>query len=116
VPIVLLAQTLIDAFGKPLNDLWSLASANLAAALQTLAPQLKRVAAGLFSASTEVGLGVLQFFVSILIAGFFLANSGQGAKLSRKLAIHLFSNRAAESEALTVATVRSVTTGFWVWR
>jgi predicted PurR-regulated permease PerM len=138
VPVVLLAETLIESFqslavrvqngtvtippppsriatvpiiGKPLSDLWSLASTNFSAALQTLAPQLKRAAAGLLSASAGVGLGVLQFFVSILIAGFLLANSSQGAGVSRKLAIHLFSNRAAEFEALAVATVRSVTTG-----
>jgi predicted PurR-regulated permease PerM len=44
------------------------------------------------------------------IAGF-LANASQCSGASRKLAIHLFSNRAAEFEALAVATVRSVTTG-----
>ncbi len=138
VPIALLAQTLIHSFqalavrvqngtltippsppkiatlpivGKSLSDLWNLASTNFSAAVQMLSPQLKRAAAGLLSASAGVGLGVLQFFASILIAGFLLANSSQGGKVSRKLAIHLFSNRAAEFEALAVATVRSVTTG-----
>jgi predicted PurR-regulated permease PerM len=138
VPIALLAETLIHSFqalavrvqngsltipppspkiatlplvGKPLSDLWSLASTNFSAALQTLSPQLKQAAAGLLSASAGVGLGVLEFFVSIVIAGFLLANSSPGARVSQKLAIHLFSHRAAEFETLAVATVRSVTTG-----
>ena len=138
VPIALLAQTLVDGIqtlavglhngtltipsppptiatwpivGKPLSDLWSLASNNIPAALRSLAPQLKEAANGLLSAAAGVGLGVLQFLVSILVAGFLLASSGQGARVSRKFAIHLFGNKGAEYEALAGATVRSVTTG-----
>jgi predicted PurR-regulated permease PerM len=138
VPIALLTQTLVDGFqalafrlhnetltippppsniatwpivGKPLTELWSLASNNLSAALGRLAPQLKQAANGLLSAAAGVGLGVLQFFVSILIAGFLLANSSQGAKVSRKLATRIFGDKGAEFEALAGATVRSVTTG-----
>ena len=138
VPIALLAQTLIGGFqalavrlhdgtlritppppnietwpiiGKRLSDLWGLASTNFAAALQSLAPQLKGVAAGLLAASAAVGIGVLQFFVSIVVAGFLLANSSQGARLSRKLAIQLFGSKGVQFEALAEATIRSVTTG-----
>jgi predicted PurR-regulated permease PerM len=138
VPIVLLSQTLIEGsqalaarlqngtltippppekiaswpiIGKPLTDIWSLASTNFSAAFGRLAPQLKEAAAGLLSAAAAVGFGVLQFFVSIVVAGLLLANSSQGARVSRKLAIRLFSNRAEEFETLAGATVRSVTTG-----
>jgi predicted PurR-regulated permease PerM len=138
LPIALLSQTLIDGFqalavrlhngtlriappppniatwpivGKPLSDLWRLASTDFSAALGTLTPQLKVAANGLLGAATGVGLGVLQFFVSILIAGFLLANSSRGARVSRKFAIHLFGDKGAEFEALAAATIRSVTTG-----
>jgi predicted PurR-regulated permease PerM len=138
VPIALLAQTLIDGFqslavrlhdenlaipppppniatwpllGKPLSDLWSLASNNLSAALQNFAPQLKAAASGLLLGAAGVGLGVLQFFASIVIAGFLLANSSQCARVSRGLSIHLFGNKGPDFEALAAATVRSVTTG-----
>jgi predicted PurR-regulated permease PerM len=138
VPIALLARTLVDGFqalgvrlhdetltipppppsiatwpivGKPLSDLWRLASDNLSAALQSFAPQLKTAANGLLAAAAGVGLGVLQFFVSIIIAGFLLANSGQCARVSRSLAIRFFGNKGAEFEALAAATVRSVTNG-----
>jgi predicted PurR-regulated permease PerM len=138
VPVALLAHTLVDGFqslavrlhnetltippppptiatwpivGKPLSDLWRVASNNLPAALRSLAPQLKEAANGLLSAAAGVGMGVLQFLVSILVAGFLLANSGQGAQVSRKFAIHLFGNKGAEYETLAGATIRSVTTG-----
>ena len=138
LPIALLAQTLIDGLqslavrlhnqtltippppptiatwpivGKPLSDLWRLASNDLPVALRSLAPQLKEAANGLLSTAAGVGLGVLQFLVSILVAGFLLANSGQGAQVSRKFAIHLFGNKGAEYETLAGATIRSVTTG-----
>jgi predicted PurR-regulated permease PerM len=138
VPIALLGQTLIGIFqtlaahlhdgtlripappaniatwpviGKRLSDLWSLASTNFAAALQSLAPLLKGAAAGLLAASAGVGAGVLQFFASIVIAGFLLDSSSQGANVSRKLAIHLFGDKGTQFEALAEATIRSVTTG-----
>jgi predicted PurR-regulated permease PerM len=97
--------------GKPLSDLWNSASNNLPVALRSLAPQLKAATTGLLAAAAGVGLGVLQFFVSIVFAGFLLANSSQGAEVSRRLAIHLFGNKGAEYEALAGATVRSVTIG-----
>jgi predicted PurR-regulated permease PerM len=138
VPIVMLSQTLIDGsqalagrlkaggltipppppgiatwpiIGKPVADLWRLASINLSAALGQFAPQLKLAAAGLLSAAAAVGLGILQFVVSIVIAGFLLANSSQGARFSRKLAIRLFGDKAEEFETLAGSTIRSVTTG-----
>jgi len=138
LPIVLLAQTLIDGsmalaariqngtlvipppspdiaswplIGKPLSDLWSLASTNLSAALGHVAPQLKGAASDLLSAAAGVGLAVLQFFISIVVAGFLLASSSHGARVSRKLAIHLFGSKAEEFETLAAATVRSVTMG-----
>jgi predicted PurR-regulated permease PerM len=138
VPIALLGQTLIGGFqtlaahlhdgtlklpappanivtwpiiGKRLSELWTLASTNLAAALQSFAPLLKSAAAGLLAASAGVGVGVLQFFVSIVVAGFLLANSSQCANISRKIAIQLFGDKGAQFEALAEATIRSVTTG-----
>jgi predicted PurR-regulated permease PerM len=138
VPIVMLSQTLIDGsqavavrlqhgtvtipppppniatwpiIGNPLSDLWGLASTNLSAALGRFAPQLKGAATQLLSAAAAVGLGLLQIFISIVVAGLLLANSSQGMRASRKLAIHLFGSRAEEFETLAGATVRSVTMG-----
>jgi predicted PurR-regulated permease PerM len=53
----------------------------------------------------------VQFFVSIVVAGFLLASSSQATNVSRKLAIHLFGDKGSQFEALAEATIRSVTTG-----
>ncbi len=138
VPIALLAQTLIGGIqglvdhiqdgtlrippppanvetwpiiGKKLSDLWNLASTNFAAAAATFAPQLKGAVGGLLAVSASVGLGVLQIFVSIVIAGFVLANSSACAKFSRRLAVQFFGTRGEEVEAMVEATIRSVTMG-----
>jgi predicted PurR-regulated permease PerM len=139
VPIILLAQTLIKGYqtfaehllhdgtlaipppppnieswpliGRPLNGIWSLASTNLAAALKSLAPQVKALASGLLSASAGVGIGVVQLFFSIVIAGILLSNASGCAAVSRSLANGFFGNKGAEFEELATATIRSVSTG-----
>jgi predicted PurR-regulated permease PerM len=138
VPIALLAQTLIGGIqgladriqdgtlrippppanvetwpiiGKKLSDLWSLASTNFAAVIQTFAPQLKGAVGGLLAVSASVGVGVLQVFVSIVIAGFVLANASACGKFSHKLAVQFFGSRGPQVEAMVEATIRSVTMG-----
>ncbi len=138
VPIALLAQTLIGGIqgltdhiqdgtlrippppenvetwplvGKKLSDLWSLASTNLTAALQPFAPQLKGAVGGLLAISASVGLGVVLVLVSIVIAGFVLANSSQCAKYSHKLAVQFLDSRGPQVEAMVATTIRSVTMG-----
>ena len=97
--------------GKPLSTLWSSAATNLTSALWPLTPTLKEAVSRLLSVAASVGIGVLQLFVSIVIAGFFLANADPGARFADKIAQHLFGSKAEEVESLAVATVRSVTTG-----
>jgi predicted PurR-regulated permease PerM len=60
--------------GTRLKDAWELASKNLAAALQTFAPQTKRLFQNCFY-SVGVGLAVLQWILSVIVAGVLLANS-----------------------------------------
>jgi len=138
LPVVLLTGTLVDGFqtliahlqdgtltippppasveswpviGAPLTSIWSLASTNLTAALTRLAPQVKAFAPGLLSASAGIGLGVLQFVLSILFAGVLLAKARGGAEVAHSLANRLFGHKGAEFEALAASTIRSVATG-----
>ena len=138
VPVVLLAGSLVDGvqnlaarvregtplipppppriaawpvIGAPLNNAWQLASKNLSAALQTFTPQVKGVISGLVLASAGIGLTILQWILSIIVAGVLLANAATGAKVARSLAIRLFGEKGVEFEELAGATIRSVTTG-----
>lgn len=97
--------------GVPLKDAWELASKNLSVALQTFAPQIRAVIPELLLASAGIGLAVLQWILSILVAGVLLANAATGAKISRLLSNRLFDDKGPEFEELAGATIRSVTTG-----
>ena len=97
--------------GVPLKQAWDLASKNVGAAVQTFAPQIRAIIPRLLAVSADLGLAVLQWALSILVAGILLANSATGRKIAHSLAIRLFGDRGPEFEELAGATIRSVTTG-----
>jgi len=138
VPVVLLAATLFEGIqtlvahlkegtlrvppppasveswpiiGVPLKSAWSLASTNIASALGSFAPQIKAVVHWLLSASAAISLTVLQFALSIVVAGVLLANAHGSAEAAHSLAKRIFGDKWAEFEQLVGSTIRSVTTG-----
>ena len=58
-----------------------------------------------------VGIAVLQFVLSILVAGILLARARSSADLTHALFNRLFGNKGLEYEALVGATIRSVASG-----
>ncbi len=138
VPAVLLAQSLVQSIesvterlkeggaivpippasiaswpliGAPLYRIWDLAHTDLTQAITSFAPQLKSVLPGVVSASAGVGLTVLQFFFSIIIAGVLLANAQGAYEVTCSLFNRIFGNRGPELHQLVGATIRSVTFG-----
>lgn len=97
--------------GAPLDRAWSLASTNITAAVTAFTPQIKALFPPLLSASAGIGLTVLKFALSILVAGALLANTRATARASHSLATRIFGERGPEFEDLAGSTVRSVTTG-----
>ena len=97
--------------GAPLKSVWSLASTSLAETVRKFSPQIRAVAPGLLAASAGVGLTVLKFVLSILVAGVLLANADSAAKMVRSLANQLFGDRGPELQELAGSTIRSVTNG-----
>ena len=97
--------------GVPLKNAWSLASTNITAALRNFAPQIKAIVPGLLSASAGIGLTVLQFALSLIIAGVLLGNSRGAAGAAHSLANRIFGDKGPEFEQLVGSTVRSVTIG-----
>jgi len=97
--------------GPALNHAWNLASTNLAAASQTFAPQIKALIPALLTASAGIGLAVMQWILSIIVAGVFLTNAPNGAKVAGLLANRFFGDKGPQFEELAGATIRSVTTG-----
>ena len=97
--------------GPPLKNAWELASKNVAGAVRTFAPQIKAIVPKLLSISANLGLAVLEWLLSILVAGVLLANAASGARIGHSLAIRFFGEKGPEFEELAAATIRSVTTG-----
>jgi predicted PurR-regulated permease PerM len=97
--------------GEPLYKFWSDGANNPGSALSKIAPQLKKLGIGLLSTAAQVGVGILMFVVSIIIAGVLLANDAGGLQVARALATRLAGEDGAKSVELAGATVRSVALG-----
>lgn len=97
--------------GKPIATFWGLASTNLTAALEQLAPQIKVVGGWLIATAAGLGLTVIQFVVSVAVAGVLLAHAAEGHGLAHNVARRLAGQRGAEFTNLAEATVRSVARG-----
>jgi predicted PurR-regulated permease PerM len=138
IPVVLLAETLVEGvqtlaahfkegtliippppvgveawpiIGAPLNSLWSRASVDLSGAVRSFAPQIKAAVPGLLSVSFGLGLTVLQFAVSIVVAGVLLANAQAAYEVTCSLCSRIFGDKGPEFQQLIGATIRSVTSG-----
>jgi predicted PurR-regulated permease PerM len=97
--------------GSRLNSAWSLASRNVSEVVRNLAPYIKTAVPGLLSVSSGFGLTVLQFALSIVVAGILLANAQSAYKLTSSLCSRLFGASGPEFQQLIGATIRSVTSG-----
>ena len=97
--------------GKPLDELWRLASVNIDAAIERLEPQLKQYAPKLLSAAAGVGLTILQFIISIIIAGALLVNAKNGERTAHRVFRRLAGEQGEEFTGLATATIRSVVQG-----
>jgi predicted PurR-regulated permease PerM len=97
--------------GEPLFQFWELASTNLSAALGKVAPHLKPLGSTLLGAAGSVGVAILQFLASVIIAGFLFS---PGPMLVETLAGFLqrrVSTRGSEFMQLAGATIRNVSQG-----
>jgi predicted PurR-regulated permease PerM len=97
--------------GEPLFQFWDLASTNLSAALVKMAPHLKPLGSTLLGVAGSVGTAILQFFASVIIAGFLLS---PGPTLVEAVATFLHrrvSKRGSEFIQLAGATIRNVSQG-----
>ncbi|MCZ6875895.1 MAG: AI-2E family transporter [bacterium] len=97
--------------GKPLADIWQLASVNIGAALKKLEPQLKAYGPKLLSAVAGLGLAFVQFVISIVIAGAFLVNARSGERTAHAIFTRLAGEQGEAFSHLASATVRSVVQG-----
>ena len=98
--------------GKKLDKAWSLASTNLGEALNNFRPQLEAGGKKLLSVAAGVGIGVLQFVISIIIAGALLVYARSGSKSIETIAGRILGEKGGRNFVeITGATIRSVAQG-----
>ena len=98
--------------GKKLYSTWELAATNIGALVNKYKPQLTGIGKYLLSAAAGAGITVLQFVVSIIIAGVFLVyakTSTQGVEVVAARLMGAESGR--DFTDMAGATIRSVAQG-----
>ena len=97
--------------GEPVNKVWELASVNLREVLSKFQPQLEALAKNLLFLAANMGLTLLKFLVSIIIAGVLMLNAdGLSNRLNRIFA-RLVPTQGQGFLKLATATIRGVTRG-----
>lgn len=97
--------------GDDLYAAWLRASQNLGAAAQRYQPQLISLGGRLFGAGAGLALGVVQFVISIIIAGVFLATAASGKSAAVNVGRRLAGEQGAQFAILAERTIRSVALG-----
>jgi predicted PurR-regulated permease PerM len=96
--------------GEKVFAAWSAASSNLEKFLSSYDKQIANLGKWLMSTVLGIGVGILQFILSIIIAGVLLATKGTG-DFTRKMFRKLVGKRGDEFAGLCDKTVKNVTKG-----
>lgn len=97
--------------GEQVYQSWSFASSNVKATLANIAPQLKPVGGWLLSVAANAGTSILQFFISIVVAGFLFCPAPKIVGGMRMFVRKLAPGRADDLVEHAGATVRAVSRG-----
>jgi len=97
--------------GESVAKIWNLAATNFAEVLKLLQPQLKVFGGWLVKLAANAGMGMLQFVLSVVIAGVLLVYSANSYRLVHGIAQRLAGERGDELANIAEATIRSVTRG-----
>lgn len=98
--------------GEKVDQTWRLASTNLRATLTKFEPQLKVGGKKLLLFASGAGVGLLQFVISIIIAGALLVYARSGTRAMETIAGRLLGQKSGKNIVnLIGATIRSVAQG-----
>jgi predicted PurR-regulated permease PerM len=101
----------VPVVGRKLEDFWTLCSTNLSEAVRRLRPEIQKRIPAVLSASAGAGGVLLQFLISILLAGYLLATSEANGRFADRLFVRIFDDLGLEYKELVSDTIRSVTNG-----
>jgi predicted PurR-regulated permease PerM len=90
---------------------WHDASANLKATLTRFQPQLGAMSLWLLKSAMGTALGLVQFALSIIIAGIFMSHARGGGDMARSVFVLIAGERGADFADISKKTVRNVVKG-----
>ncbi len=97
--------------GKPVSEIWLLASRSIESAVTTYREPLSKLGMTIIGPLGGFGRGLVMFFVSVIIAGVFLVKADASAAFVRKLIHRLAGERSDEMLPVTGVTIRNVAKG-----
>ena len=97
--------------GEPLDDIWRLTSENIGAAVKLIEPQLKEYGPKILSMVAGLGLALIQFLISLIIAAALLANAESCKRTAHAIFRRLAGEQGEEFANISAATIRSVVQG-----
>src|SRR5262249_36490229 len=98
--------------GEKVYDIWSKAHTDLPSLVQSLQPKIGELARKALSIVASIGVGLLQFLASFIIAGIVMAYGDEGARGSRAIFERVIGRGRGDSFArLSTATIRAVAQG-----
>lgn len=97
--------------GERLHALWGQASTNLAQILQRFEPSLLQAGGFVLGKAASIGVGLLGFIASVIIAGFLFEPAPRIAEAVRTFAERVAGDRGIGFVALAGATIRNVARG-----
>ena len=97
--------------GKPISEIWLLASQSLESAITTYREPLSKLGMTIIGPLGGFGKSLIMFFVSVIIAGVFLVKADASADFVRKLIHRLVGERSDEMIPITGVTIKNVAKG-----
>ena len=97
--------------GKPISEIWLLASQSLESAITTYRGPLSKLGIAIIGPLGGLAKSLIMFFMSVIIAGVFLVKADASADFVRRLIRRLVGERSDEMLPVTGATVKNVAKG-----
>jgi predicted PurR-regulated permease PerM len=98
--------------GNRLHHVWSRAHTDLPGFVESMQPKIGELARKALSIVASIGLGILQFLASFIVAGILMAYGEAGARGSRAIFERIIGvERGVTFARLSTATIRAVAQG-----
>jgi len=97
--------------GQWFYDKWMQASENLGESIKGFMPQISNFAEKLLGAIANTGMGILQFALSIILAGIFMVYFRNAPQRGKVIFEKVVGDRGEEFMEVSLTTIRNVATG-----